>query len=596
MTKGAIYLPTSVDRPSKSQSKWPKWLFGAAALAGTLFVLYPTASEILLQGSLSVTSRGHRGELCKQSVPRLPETFNTSTIWSDRRAIIDKLSGVVQIRTETFDDMGLYGEDPRWDNFAKLHDFLEEHFPLVHTKLKVTKPGPGLALIYEWAGTDSSLKPLLFTAHQDTVPVLEASLDQWEQPPFSGHYDGTYVWGRGSSDTKSSLIAVLSALEHLLASGYTPKRTVIAGFGSDEESGGPYGAILISKYLKEKYGDNSIALLVDEGSGLVESYGQAFGTPGVTEKGSANIEITVETLGGHSSVPPEHTGIGLLALAIAEVEKHPYAPTLPTFSPIYGFLTCAASHAQGLSEYLRQEVFKAEDGNARALKDLPSEFIKVGFTGVKAGPGQGNVIQALMSTTQATDIVRGGVKVNALPEVVSAKINHRINVESNGAEVEAKLVETLTPLAKTYNLTLTGPDGKDAVTGGKGRISLSDGGRYGDPAPISPFDVSDPVWDVLAGTSRGVWASRREISPDGKLLDLEAGKDLVMAPFMSTGNTDTRYYWAFTDNIYRYRYQPMAGTFGAHTVNEHTNADDVVEMARFYLSLVVNFDEAEGVL
>jgi Gly-Xaa carboxypeptidase len=94
------------------------------------------------------------------------------------------------------------------------------------------------------------------------VPVLLASLDQWEHPPFSGDFDGTYVWGRGSSDTKSSLIAILAALEHLLASGVTLERSVIVGFGCDEEVGGPYGAVLISKYIGEKYGNSSIALYV----------------------------------------------------------------------------------------------------------------------------------------------------------------------------------------------------------------------------------------------------------------------------------------------------------------------------------------------
>lgn len=52
-------------------------------------------------------------------------------------------------------------------------------------------------------------------AHYDVVPVRdqqltrlrrltkrkvnEATLSEWSHPPYSGHYDGTYVWGRGSS-------------------------------------------------------------------------------------------------------------------------------------------------------------------------------------------------------------------------------------------------------------------------------------------------------------------------------------------------------------------------------------------------------------
>lgn len=51
------------------------------------------------------------------------------------------------------------------------------------------------ALVYEWKGTDSSLKPVFLTAHQDVVPVLDSTVNQWTHPPFEGVYDGTKIWG-----------------------------------------------------------------------------------------------------------------------------------------------------------------------------------------------------------------------------------------------------------------------------------------------------------------------------------------------------------------------------------------------------------------
>ena len=154
--------------------------------------------------------------------------------------------------------------------------------------------------------------------------------------------------------------------------------------------------------------------LIDEGSGIISSYNQTFAAPGVTEKGTVNLKVSVNTLGGHSSVPPLHTGIGLLSLVVAEIEKHPHSPTLPTYSPIYGFLQCSAAHASGLPEDLRHMVYAASMGSKEAINDLPKAFIKVGFSGIDVGPGQGDPLRALMSTTQATDIVSGGLKVNAL--------------------------------------------------------------------------------------------------------------------------------------------------------------------------------------
>jgi Gly-Xaa carboxypeptidase len=40
------------------------------------------------------------------------------------------------------------------------------------------------------------------------------------------------------------------------------------------------------------------------------------------------VTITVETAGGHSSVPKDHTAIGYLAQIISAIEAEPYSPDL----------------------------------------------------------------------------------------------------------------------------------------------------------------------------------------------------------------------------------------------------------------------------
>ena len=44
---------------------------------------------------------------------------------------LKKLQAAINVPTESFDDMGPVGEDPRWDIFADLHANLKESFPLV---------------------------------------------------------------------------------------------------------------------------------------------------------------------------------------------------------------------------------------------------------------------------------------------------------------------------------------------------------------------------------------------------------------------------------------------------------------------------------
>ena len=44
---------------------------------------------------------------------------------------LKRMQGAVRIPTESFDDMGPVGEDPRWDVFKEFHAYLEASFPLV---------------------------------------------------------------------------------------------------------------------------------------------------------------------------------------------------------------------------------------------------------------------------------------------------------------------------------------------------------------------------------------------------------------------------------------------------------------------------------
>lgn len=143
-------------------------------------------------------------------------------------------------------------------------------------------------LVITWKGADESLKPYLFMAHQDVVPVPDATVSRWKYPPYSAHYDGRFVWGRGSSDCKNNLIGVLEAFEALLEKDYSPKRTILAGFGFDEEISGWQGAAYIARHLEEKWGRGAIDLIIDEGGlGIKDMYGAKFALPALGEKGGS---------------------------------------------------------------------------------------------------------------------------------------------------------------------------------------------------------------------------------------------------------------------------------------------------------------------
>ncbi|MBX7185272.1 MAG: M20/M25/M40 family metallo-hydrolase, partial [Vicinamibacteria bacterium] len=146
--------------------------------------------------------------------------------------------------------------------FLALHDFLKEKYPLVHKTLSRETVG-GLSLVYRWPGRDPKKAPIILMGHIDVVPIAPGTEGSWHKPPFEAAIEGDWLYGRGSIDDKSTVIAVLEAVEQLLAEGFVPDRTIILQFGHDEEAGGRAGAKLIVDKLAAE--GVKPALVIDEG-------------------------------------------------------------------------------------------------------------------------------------------------------------------------------------------------------------------------------------------------------------------------------------------------------------------------------------------
>lgn len=456
------------------------------------------------------------------------------------------------------------------------HDYLQKRFPLVHANMQVTKVNL-YALAYHWQGSEDSLKPILFTAHQDVVPVNPDSLDDWIHPPYSGYFDGKWIWGRGSCDDKSGLIGTLTAMEMLLQDGFKPKRSVVLAYGIDEEKGGNYGAEPLAEYLTEVYGENSFALLVDEGGRYDDNGEIIMAAPSVAEKGYMDVQIEVTTLGGHSSRPPVHTGIGFLSHLITTLEAHPFPTALLRNGTYFASLECAAAHDPTIPT-ARRELIKAAMTNDAALSKLHADMLAEDTSGMHA---------VMTGTTQAIDLIGGGVKINALPERTWAIANHRIADWSSTADLRARYVSVLAPAASALNLTFSAFESKPlppAPQAAHGHVRVSQALEAPlEPAPVTPT-YGSAAWTLLAGTIRGTLASalRTDVTR----------KPSIVQPGMTTGNTDTRYYWGLTPHIFRYKHSDTKDAYnGAHTINEAMNAESLLEMVRFYARLVLNADE-----
>ena len=125
----------------------------------------------------------------------------------------EKLSRMVQVET-----VSRRGAVQR-EKFLAFHALLAELFPLVHERLEKTEIDGNL--LFRWKG-NSDERPVVLMSHQDVVPAE----GEWLHEPFSGDIADGKVWGRGSADTKCSVMAFFQAVEELLAEGYVPEQDV----------------------------------------------------------------------------------------------------------------------------------------------------------------------------------------------------------------------------------------------------------------------------------------------------------------------------------------------------------------------------------
>ncbi|EAZ63548.2 Gly-X carboxypeptidase [Scheffersomyces stipitis CBS 6054] len=480
----------------------------------------------------------------------------------------ERLLGAIRVPTESYDDLlnpnsadtleDLLEIEPRWKPFIPFHKYLEDTFPLVHKNLKVEKVNK-FALVYTWEGS-SNKKPILLAAHQDVVPIQKESLDQWDYPPYEGGYDGEWLYGRGSADCKSLLIGLLETIELLLEEGhFNPQRTIVLAFGYDEESAGT-GAEEISKHLLKRYGPDSFMQIIDEGSeGYVQldEGGVNYIIPCTSEKGHLDSVIELYTPGGHSSVPPDHTSIGILARLIANIEDKQFDSILTRNNPLLHMLYCYADYSTELDDSLRSDIYKAH-------LDVKSNENVIEFINNSLKH------KYIITTSQAVDVIGGGVKANALPEHVSVLVNHRIAVEESVAVVVDKIVGQVKEIAEKFSLGV--------IVDGKVIIEPTDNGHFVyntvgalEPAPVTPNNGH--VWETYGGALRYLYED---------LIFPESSEPFVFAPIIGTGNTDTKSYWDLTKQIYRY--QPGLGQVeeNAHTVNEKIQLQSHFTIISFY--------------
>ncbi|MDR3161501.1 MAG: M20/M25/M40 family metallo-hydrolase [Spirochaetaceae bacterium] len=454
--------------------------------------------------------------------------------------LLDRFRAAIRIKT-AWPSGGPGGvSTPRGDAQAeaplnRFQDFLEEAYPRFHRAAERFRISP-YSLVYRWPGSTpaggsdggKTGAPVLILAHYDVVPVEE---DQWTLSPFDAEIRDGYVYGRGTIDMKSILIAIMEGAETLCGQGFTPREDVWFAFGGDEERTGLWGARETCQWFVRR--GLRFAWTLDEGSYVCENFMPGIAEPlallGIEEKGYLSLELSVRQRPGHASRPPKVQAAAVLARALLRIARRPFpfvlTPAVESF-----FSGLAEKAPKHLAPFMR---------HARLLRPL---FFRIAASTAELVP--------LIRPTVAMTQLEGSAADNVLPSVVRAVINLRL----------------LPPWTVEGALNFI----KKAV--GDERVEIGVYGEGNNPVPASA-------------------AQSRRAGPGWAELEQAIGAaypGVPVLPFIMTAATDSRHYRDLAGSIFRFSplRLPPSEIALMHGHDERISIENLHRVVQFYTSLL----------
>jgi acetylornithine deacetylase/succinyl-diaminopimelate desuccinylase-like protein len=246
-------------------------------------------------------------------------------------------------------------------------------------------------------------RPILFSAHMD---VVDARPEEWERSPFELIEENDRFYGRGTSDNKAGVVALVSTVLRFRAENLQPARELVFAFVADEESGMDTTRMIAAHPWAR---DAEFAINADAGGGILD---ETTGRPLIylvqgAEKTFATFDVVVTNPGGHSSRPRSDNAIYQLARALGKIEAYRFPVMANDLTRAYlGAVGEAQSGPQG--EALRRFATDPADADAAEVLARSPEFI--GTT----------------RTTCVATMLEAGHAENALPQTARAAVNCRI--------------------------------------------------------------------------------------------------------------------------------------------------------------------------
>ena len=435
----------------------------------------------------------------------------------DGEAAVAHLAEMVRIPTVSSPDPAQFDEA----QFSAFRALLPKLYPKVFAACSCEQLDH-TELLLHWPGK-SSAAPVVLMAHYDVVPVEE---DRWQHPPFCGEVIEGELWGRGTLDTKITLLGILEAAEKLLGEGFVPQNDLYFAFGGDEEVNGT-GAPAAVEALRAR--GVKPAMVLDEGGAVVEGVFPGVKRPmavvGIGEKGMADVELVARSEGGHASHPPRHSAVGILSRAVVACENHPFPAKLTT--PVREMLRTVGPY----TPFGLRLVFANLWCFGGLLCSLAEKL--------------GGELNAMMRTTMAFTMARGSKQANVMPNEATATVNLRL---INNTTVEQA--------ADHLRRSINDPAVEVRVLHGTN---------------ASPYaDLSGEGWQTLSQAVSETWP------------------DAIVTPYLMIACSDSRHFSAICQDVFKFSAMALSAEQRGliHNDNERIPVETVGKTVEFFTRLV----------
>ena len=407
---------------------------------------------------------------------------------------------------------------------------IEKYLKEMNINCEIFPFGDNRANLIAYLHKDFEGRNLLFNGHMDVVPP--GSEEDWKYPPLSAFIKRKKTMhGRGTTDMKGGLAAMVISLKILKKLGLEISGNLILNAVADEETGGRYGTNwCLENVLKPKSIKCDFAI-IGEPSGINPLPKAIF----LGEKGHLQLKIVTNGISCHSSVPfLGKNAIYMMSDIIQNLDKlEEYVPKVepPMSESKMKELICSA--------FPSKEIFE------RIFNEQP--LLK-------------NVVISLTQFTKSLNMINGGIKENVIPDKCEAKIDFRLLPGQTPTEIIENVKKVIMEI---------GYDVKDEPKGNPEDVFVY----------IEPFNASEAsYWKE--------WEKSNDVKDFYNVVERIYKKKPFY--FLLPACADAHYYR-------NSGYCPATILFGpgsagtAHAINEYIEIQDFINAIKVYTIFAYNF-------